>query len=366
MDTLTHALSGALVARATEPAVFRSGALSRGARMWAGFFAAAFPDVDFIVRFVDPTTYLITHRGLTHSLVMLPLWALLLAALCALVSRGRYRARAFYGVCALGLAAHIAGDVITAFGTMVLAPLSAWRVALPTTFIIDAYFSAIIVAGLAASAWWRDTRRPAVLALVALALLVGFQGIQHQRALSVGEAYAARHGLEAAQVQAIPQPFSAFNWMVVVSEPDTYHLAYVNLARQAVRTVGPDAWWFVRIHAAYRPVDAVVWYRIARFGRAPGEIELAKSLWHSEVLAPYRHFALFPALYRIEQAGGERCVWFKDLRFALPGRRTPFGYGACQEIDGGGLRGAAEVIAPWQVPRLLTEDREATVPWPFD
>lgn len=35
--------------------------------------------------------------------------------------------RALYGVTALALAAHIAGDLITSFGTMIFAPLSDWR-----------------------------------------------------------------------------------------------------------------------------------------------------------------------------------------------------------------------------------------------
>src|SRR5918996_1029650 len=62
MDTLTHALSGALLARATEPKAPRTDQLPRRLRMWVGFWAAAFPDSDFIVRFTDPLTYLARHR----------------------------------------------------------------------------------------------------------------------------------------------------------------------------------------------------------------------------------------------------------------------------------------------------------------
>ena len=78
MDTLTHALSGALLARATEPKRPRPDQLPRRTRMWIGFIAAAFPDSDFVTRFIDPLTYLTTHRGITHSVIMLPLWSLLL------------------------------------------------------------------------------------------------------------------------------------------------------------------------------------------------------------------------------------------------------------------------------------------------
>ena len=58
-------------------------------------------------------------------------------------------------VCLLALGLHIAGDVITSFGTMIYAPFSNARVAWSTTFIIDLWFSGIIVAGLAAAWAWR-------------------------------------------------------------------------------------------------------------------------------------------------------------------------------------------------------------------
>jgi inner membrane protein len=46
MDTLTHALSGALAARATQPS---AGRISIAARVGAGFLACAFPDADVIL-----------------------------------------------------------------------------------------------------------------------------------------------------------------------------------------------------------------------------------------------------------------------------------------------------------------------------
>jgi hypothetical protein len=36
-----------------------------------GFWAAAFPDSDFIVDFMKPLSYLALHRGITHSVILL-------------------------------------------------------------------------------------------------------------------------------------------------------------------------------------------------------------------------------------------------------------------------------------------------------
>jgi len=76
--------------------------------------------------------------------------------------------RAYFGVIALSLGAHIAGDWITSYGTMVLSPVSDIRVGIGTTFIIDLFFTGIILAGLAASAAWRKSNVPAITALGAL------------------------------------------------------------------------------------------------------------------------------------------------------------------------------------------------------
>src|SRR5512134_682330 len=101
LDTLTHALSGALLARATAPADAPPRSIPR--RVAAGFFACAAPDLDFVVGFLGPVEYLLHHRGATHSLLMMPLWAFPLAWLLARILRHPGGWRALYGVCVLAI-----------------------------------------------------------------------------------------------------------------------------------------------------------------------------------------------------------------------------------------------------------------------
>ena len=89
MDTLTHALSGALIGRATAPRTRTADTLPNGRRMIVGALAAAFPDLDFITSYLTPLSYLYNHRGITHALLLLPLWALLLSFLFAAIWRGK-------------------------------------------------------------------------------------------------------------------------------------------------------------------------------------------------------------------------------------------------------------------------------------
>ena len=334
MDTLTHALSGALLARATarkdapRPSIVR--------RVAAGFLACAAPDLDFVSGFFGPVAYLENHRGVTHSLVMLPLWALVFAWLLAKILREPRGWRALYAVTAMSIGLHIAGDVITGYGTMVLAPFSDWRAALGTTFIIDLWFSGIIVAGLVFSAFLRRTRIPSVAALAFLACYVGFQYIQKEKALEFGELFAKEHGLQDAQITVHPRPPTPFNWTVFVSDGDTYRFANVNLARQEAKPYRPGDGFIARIDSPYLPLAQAAWTTRTRFGAA--EAPLVREAWNSDALRVYRWFAELPAFDGLGTAS--ECVWFVDLRFLIPGREgMSFRYGACRDRPG----------APWRL-----------------
>ena len=160
-----------------------------------------------------------------------------------------------------------------------------WRAQIATTFVIDPFFTAIIVAGLIASMRCKVTRAPAVIGLAVLTAYVGFQEILHRRAVAVGNAYIAAHRLESAQAYAIPQPLSPFNWMVVVEQPQGYYLAYINL-RLAEISQEPtkNASWLARLNASYRPVKDAQWQPVPRDGVVDADRDLVKAAWNSDCL----------------------------------------------------------------------------------
>jgi inner membrane protein len=335
MDTLTHALSGALLARATAPARPKPHDLGPGARTLTGFLAAAFPDIDFALRAVDTLDYLNWHQGVTHSLILLPLWAWLLAQLFSWFTRWRYRWQAFYGAAVLGIAIHIAGDAFTAYGPMLLAPLSAGRISLPFSFVVDHNYTAIVAGGLALALLRPRSRLIAPAALVLLGGYIALQGVLHHRAVQAGEAYAADRGPAGAQVHALPQPLTPFNWLIIVAEGEAYDVAQVNLWRTLPPAPSsPEAGWLRRIAAAYAPVSAANWQRYWRFGQTYSEQEIAREAWRQEAFARFRRFAMFPALDRIEQNGDRACARFFDLRFLLPAMPPSFRFEMCRDASG--------------------------------
>ena len=358
MDTLTHALSGALLARVL---VREQGSLSAGAPrraagpfgppvpVWqavvVGLTAAAFPDSDFVLKWVSDLTYLRGHRGITHSLLMLPLWAALLGAVASLAFRRRDAWRRYSWLAAASIAIHIAGDWITQFGTMLLAPLSDQRFGLGSVFIIDLVLSGIVVAGLLGSALLPRSRLPAIAALAMLPMWVGVTLVGKHEALQIARDYAKRHDIAVERVDAAPRPASPFNWTAFVFDGREYHVAHVNTRRDEPLVAAADDGFLRRFSAPYAPAHLARWERLAKFGNGTTEAALAREVWEHPEFGFFRWFAMFPLVYAVER-GESTCVWYRDLRFFFPGRSSePFRFGMCRAGDGGWARYALDSVA---------------------
>ncbi|HXJ16412.1 MAG TPA: metal-dependent hydrolase [Candidatus Polarisedimenticolia bacterium] len=153
MDPVTHGITGALLGKG-----FFSKRQARVA-VFAATLGAVAPDVDvFREAFSnDPLAIVKYHRGVTHSFLALPFFALLLAFLTigAILLLKRWSARwrdlesppwamltLIYGV---GIASHIILDGMTSFGTRIWDPLSQERVAWDLLFIVDFTFTSIVL-----------------------------------------------------------------------------------------------------------------------------------------------------------------------------------------------------------------------------
>lgn len=339
MDTLTHAFSGALLARATDRTHHRQG-LSLSERTLAGFLAAGFPDLDYALYWLDPLAFLNWHRGPTHSLLLLPLWAWLLAVILSRFMGSRHSWRDFYGVCALGIGVHILGDVITLYGTRLVSPLADVSLGLGIVYDVDPYIAVIIGTGLIGSL----RGRPRWAAGVTLILLMGYLSLQtffYWQTMALGQHHEKQQGQEGGAVYALPQPFAPFMWKLIVSQKEHHEVAYVNYLGWETPAVSEDAWLPRRIIAAYRPVNDLHWQEFNRFGATEEAASLARQVWQQDPLAAFRRFAVLPALYRIDRADEEVCVWFTDLRHILPVLPPPFRYGLCRSGE-----------TDWQLYRL--------------
>lgn len=342
MDTITHGMIGALAGRSYKPR--RSGGLTPPQRALAGALAATFPDVDYATFWIDPVRFLSTwHRGPTHSLLLVPLWALLLGIAFAWLLGQTDRRRDCVIVAALALLSHIATDVITVYGTAVLFPLSDWRPGLGTTWVIDPWLSGIALLGLLFS-WGRPGPGMARTGLVLICMYVAVQAAMQADAERFARLRQEALGTGVERpVRAIAQPLSPFHWKAFVPIPDGYEVSTFRLLEFSTfpefpaRLIGLS-----EMLRAYPPRDAALWDRHALFGDDTARQALAREVWSNPLMRPFREFAGFPSLYRVDETATETCVWFTDLRFDFPGLAPAFRYGLCKKGDDG----------PWAAYRL--------------
>jgi membrane-bound metal-dependent hydrolase YbcI (DUF457 family) len=154
MDTITHGIAGALMAKALFKGddLFASRPMNRQRIVtWSTMLGAIFPDSDVFRDILsrDPMLVISWHRSITHSLICLPAFALLLAALTRRIARWRkWDAPSFgvlTGIYAAGILSHILLDLVTSFGTMVWSPLKWSRPAWDLIFIVDFTFTGILL-----------------------------------------------------------------------------------------------------------------------------------------------------------------------------------------------------------------------------
>jgi membrane-bound metal-dependent hydrolase YbcI (DUF457 family) len=155
MDTITHGIVGALAGKALFagrdiPAGFAGSGESRAlssptarAAIVACTLGAMFPDTDIFAGLLahNPLAIMEWHRNITHSAVMLPLWALLLTTasipLARLLNWKSPPFPSLFAIYAVGIGTHIFLDLVTNFGTMVWSPLRYSRPAWDWVFILD-------------------------------------------------------------------------------------------------------------------------------------------------------------------------------------------------------------------------------------
>ena len=154
MDTITHGIAGALLAKAAFDGanLFPPDPVNkRRVITWSLTLGAIFPDSDVLRDFISSNPMLIMtwHRSITHSLLCLPLWAVLLAALTVAICRWRkWESPSYLALCGFwgaGILSHIFLDLLTTFGTMIWSPYKWSRPAWDVLFILDFSFTAILL-----------------------------------------------------------------------------------------------------------------------------------------------------------------------------------------------------------------------------
>jgi inner membrane protein len=323
MDTISHGIAGAVFGRSLTD---RPGAR---AALVVGAVAAMLPDLDFLY-ISNRLDYLREHRGWTHSFLVMPFLALAVALVAKLFVR-RARLLVLWAFAAVGVTSHILFDWITSFGTMFWTPVSRARHSLDWVFILDPWFTGIVLAALLLALWKKtQARRFAAAGAVLLLLYIGFCAAMHARALAVWKRLDAPPA--SAKVAVLPQFLSPFRWLGLSERPDAIHYAFFDVgpfARGVENPRPPKKWSEIwsSLRDAYPPPERARVHRFALASDSP-VLEAARSL---PDVRTYLAFARFPLETVTPFGSGGSEVVVQDLRF-LPWFTGPWERGGEQGL----------------------------------
>jgi len=330
VDSLTHTLTGVVIGRAMEDEEIKP---------WgtvAGLVTGFFPDTDFVLGLIDRQFYLQYHRDFTHSLLLLPFYALFFSWVFTKITKRRHL-WSFYKICLFVLISHVFMDLFTSYGTMVFAPFSDHRYAWDLTFIVDLVFSGILFIPWMISLFWR--RKAAWICRGSLMLLTAyvlFCAVQHQRAINVAKQFAGNLNEEVLQIASLPQPLSPFRWGNYVETRDTVYQGFVDFLAKGSRSLknqrteaGFDGSGFFGrfrrwklMQGLYHPASSI---RYSSYQKNDGSPWVQRAM-ATEGAKFYYWFARFPVAKLVNSSNGTHRVEFTDVRFFLPGIRMPFSY----------------------------------------
>ena len=334
MDSITHTLTGVVIAKAIgDEKIGNWGTV-------AGLVTGFFPDTDFVLGLFNRQFYLEYHRDFTHSLLLIPFYALFFSWVFVKISRRPYF-WSFYKICLPVLVSHVILDLLTSYGTMILSPFSDHRFSWDLVFIVDLIFSGIIVIPLLISLCFRrKTRWICRGSLIGITLYILFCWSQHHEAIRLTKTFAQYLDEEVIRVASLPQPLSPFRWASYVETQDKVYQGFVDLKGEHSRLLGTltaplSKFAFLARYERYRKLDDLF--------QPPGKLEYQSwqkfngSPWVKKALATdgvkfYFWFARFPVVKSVNSRDGRHRVEFTDVRFFFPNIRTPFTYYV--EFDG--------------------------------
>lgn len=143
MDNLTHSLVGLFLARAGFKHV-----TPRGTAIM--MLAANAPDFDVVCWLGGNASYIHWHRNITHSLIALPVMALLSVAIVRWAGRKEIRWLAAFLIAMVAVASHLILDLTNTYGVRLLLPFSGRWFHWDLTPIIDLIVWAVLLLGVAA------------------------------------------------------------------------------------------------------------------------------------------------------------------------------------------------------------------------
>lgn len=296
MDNLTHTLTAVMFSRA---------GLNRLSPRATALLAVAVnaPDLDILSAVAGPASYLHHHRGPTHSILGVPLLALLIAALAMLVARKSFSWGRAFVLALIGVASNPLLDCANSYGVRLLWPFSERWFNADFVYIFDVWIWVLLALGLVVP--WMSAlvsseigaqagrgRGVAVVVLCVLSLYGFGRYLVHERAVAVLDSRIYQ-GEAPRRVAAMPTAANPLRWTGLV-EGNEFFKVYPRL----------------NLLEEFDPSAGVTFYK-----PEPGpEIKRAAQIEQFRVFLGFAQWPLWSVTPVSEPEGGVK-VQLVDLRF---------------------------------------------------
>jgi inner membrane protein len=239
MDPLTHTATGLFLSRA-------------GLNRWTPsatailILAANIPDCDIVAALRGSASYLVWHRHITHSLIAMPVMALLSVALVRVVFRRQVQWKGAFAAALIAVASHLLLDLTNTYGIRLLLPFSSQWSRLDIAPLPDIVVWIILGLGIAGPFLSRLVgseissgsmrvrsygRGGAIFALTAFALYDGGRALLHSRATGMLESRLYQ-GVAPSRVAATPTSGNPLRWGGIVETPGFYAYLTIDLTQE--------------------------------------------------------------------------------------------------------------------------------------
>ena len=324
MDALTHAIVGAAIAQLPRSSdTDKQLVLSWQKRALIGVSAALFPDIDYLLFYINPLEFLADwHRAETHSLILAPLWAWLIMQCWQRLTAWPLPSKQLYWLCLLALISHPLLDSLTAFGTQWFAPISRYKVAFNLLFVIDIYFSALVLCSLLLVINYNTQVVKILALLLPISYLLVVINVKNQIQQSLSD--------NPQPVTLLPQPFSFFYWQAISQTANGFDQVYIKLTNDHV-----GEWFSSKLslpqQQSYQLNEQLIWQHYYTLPIQPQMNKHARQVWQHYKFKAFQRFSVYPIFYDYQHTQKQTCVWFSDLRYHWPNITPSFRYGMCQK-----------------------------------
>jgi inner membrane protein len=303
MDNLTHTLTGVALSRAGLNRWYPRASLVL-------ILSANAPDIDIVNSLRGSLIYFENHRGITHSIALAPVIALLPALLACAIGRSMRGWLAAWGLAIIGVASHLLLDWTNAYGIRLLLPFSSQWLRLDLNDIVDLWIWAVLLlawlapllAKLVSSEIGAQSGSGRGLAIFALSFLLIYdcgRALSHQRAIEILNSRVYQGG---APIRVAAFPSSAVNpfaWNGWVERPEFAMHFQMNLLD------------------SFDPTSGLVVYK-------PGPSPAIEAARHTSAVEVFLKFAQFPIwqVVPVAEPEGAQYVEVRDWRFPFTARAT--------------------------------------------